>query len=127
MRYWRFGPASLGTSPDDVDLSGEPGAEELTQIEWETASDEIQAATSPSGPTITPLTGDALSHVTSASARKVTIYVISPTGGPTADRPTVDGQPIAGLPGGMPYIFESPGSLTIATNDAGNDLVVVEE
>jgi len=79
----------------------------------------------PKSRTITSLTGVAQSHATDDEAAQVQIYVLSPTGGSVGSRPTINGQPVAAT--SAPYTFGRGESLTIETNDASNDLVIVEE
>lgn len=80
-------------------------------------------------PIATPLHGNKKTHTTDPAARKVTVYVHEPQGGPDRGRPTLDGAAIRGT---TPYIFEAPdgttlAAMTIATRAGNNDLVIVEE
>lgn len=126
MRYWKFDPASLGTTDDDVDLSAEPGATELTLAQYEAASDALRVGASTS-PVITSLAGNNAQHVTNPAARRVTISVIAPIGGNMAGRPSINGKKAAATSGGAPYVLERPGAVTVATHAGNNDLVIVEE
>lgn len=80
-----------------------------------------------SGPVVTPLQGNGVSRVTDAAAKRVTVTVIAPVGGNTQGRPTINGKRVAASPGGYPYIFETPGAMTIETHAGNNDIVIVEE
>lgn len=127
-RYWKIGDNTLGTSNDDVNLAAlEPAAEELTFAEYGQAQvDLADALSAPSPPITTSLVGNGLSHSTNPAARKVTIQVIAPTGGPTRARPTVDGVPIAGGSGN--FVYDRPGHpIVVETNAGNNDVVIVEE
>jgi len=127
-RYWKIGNNTLGTSNDDVDLAVlEPAAEELTFAEYEQAQADLTALLgSASPPVTTSLAGNGQSYATNPSARKVTVQVIAPTGGPSRARPTVDGTPVAG--GAGSFVYDQPGhALVIKTNAGNNDVVIVEE
>jgi len=83
-------------------------------------------------PVTTALVGNNVTHSTSAEARKVTVYVHSPDGGPERARPTLDGTPIRGGYGSGKYVIEAPDgwtceSMTVKTRAGNNDVVIVEE
>ena len=79
-----------------------------------------------SPPITISLAGNGLSHATNPSARRVTVQVIAPSGGPTRARPTVDGVPVAG--GAGSFVYDKPGHvLTIETKAGNNDVVILEE
>jgi hypothetical protein len=80
---------------------------------------------------VTALQGNTLTHTTDPLARKVTVHVHAPEGGPDRARPLINGSPVRGSSTG-PYVFEAPPGWTVPpvrvdTRAGNNDIVVVEE
>lgn len=77
-------------------------------------------------PVTTALQGNERSYLTDPNASRVTVQVLSPSGGPSRARPTIDGVPVAG--GGGPFVYDRAGHVfTIETRAGNNDVVILEE
>jgi len=125
-RYWRVdrGNGILSFAVSEGDLSSVlAGATELTQQEHTDQSATQMALSASPDPVITTLVGNKMSYSTATEAKKVTIQVNSPTGGPLRARPLLDGQRVTkGV-----YTFVYPGkSKKVQTRAGNNDIVIIE-
>lgn len=83
----------------------------------------VAAPQGPSGPILTSLVGNGLSHKTDSAARSVTVQIIAPAEGKVDDRPTINGTPVVGYP----IVLTFPGELLIETRADTNDVLIIEE
>lgn len=76
---------------------------------------------------VTVLRGKGAAFSSSGLERRLSIYIVSPVGGPADERPLLNGEPICATAGGAPIVLDGPDKCQIETVSPGNDLFIVEE
>lgn len=131
MRFWTIdGTNTFAATGDELDLAVlEPdvGWVELDETAYDAAVGGGAGESVVSGSSVTvALSGNGQHHTTAAGAKRVSVYVVSPTNAPVRARPTINGAPVLG--GGAPFVYQDPSiPIRVETRAGNNEVVIIEE